>query len=117
MNQKEITNAFLNCALDGLTLASITSGSQTGCSLGATNSYTVNVPMDFAGPKTVWDYWTGYYYPNIIRESYPVYIQERSMDKGQKAFEVLKVLIDKKIVKMEKVTEFVDAMDALIKIL
>ncbi|MHB8483892.1 MAG: hypothetical protein ACYDBV_14365, partial [Nitrospiria bacterium] len=66
---------------------------------------------------TVWRYWQDYYYPRVIKESYPVYIQERSMDKGQKAFEILKILGDKKIIKLEKVSDFIDAMDCLIKIL
>jgi hypothetical protein len=66
---------------------------------------------------TTWDFWQGYYYPYVIKESYPMYIQERSMDKGQKAFELLKILIDKKVVKLEKVSDFVEAMDAVIKVL
>lgn len=51
----------------------------------------------------------------VIRESYPTYIQERAMDKGTKAFEILKILMDKGLMKIEKVKDFIDAMDALIK--
>lgn len=64
-----------------------------------------------------WDYWQGYYYPQIIHHSYPIYIQERALDKGKQAFEIIKMLKDKGIIKLEKVADFVDAMDALIKIL
>ena len=64
-----------------------------------------------------WNYWQDYYYPEIIRTSYPVYIQERSQDKGKKAFEIIKALQDKKLIKLDKVSDFVDAMDELIKIL
>jgi hypothetical protein len=64
-----------------------------------------------------WGYWTDYYYPSVIRESYPVYISERAKDKGKQAFEILKILKDKKLVKMDKVADFVDLMDELIKIL
>lgn len=37
------------------------------------------------------------------------------MDKGEKAFKIIKTLIDKKIVKLAKVEDFVDLMDTLIK--
>lgn len=66
---------------------------------------------------TGWNYWQNYYYPYVIKESYPVYIQERAQDKGKQAFEIIKMLKDKKIIKLEKVEDFVNAMDELIKIL
>ena len=66
---------------------------------------------------TCWSYWQDYHYPNVISTSYPVYIQERSLDKGKQAFEIIKVLKDKKMVKLNKVSDFIDLMDALIKIL
>lgn len=68
-------------------------------------------------PNTIWDFWEKIYYPEVIKVGYPVYLQERAMDKGTKAYELLKVLIDKKIVKLDKVSDFVEAMDALIKAL
>ena len=64
-----------------------------------------------------WGFWQNDYYPQIIRESYPVYLQERAQDKGKKAFEIIKILKDKKIIKLETVGDFIDAMDILIKIL
>lgn len=64
-----------------------------------------------------WGYWQDYYYPQIIRESYPVYIQEKALDKGKQAFEIIKILKDKKLVNLQKVNDFVDLMDELIKIL
>ncbi len=64
-----------------------------------------------------WDYWTNWYYPQIIYQSYPVYIRERAMDKGKQAFEIIKILKDKKLVNLEKVGDFIDLMDELIKIL
>ena len=66
---------------------------------------------------TPWDYWQNFYYPQVIRESYPVYIRERAEDKGKQAFEIIKMLQDKKLIKFDKVSEFIEAMDALIKIL
>jgi hypothetical protein len=66
---------------------------------------------------SAWDYWQNFYYPQVIRESYPIYIRERAEDKGKQAFEVIKMLQDKKFMKFEKVSDFIDAMDALIKIL
>lgn len=67
--------------------------------------------------STVWDYWQDLYYPQVIRTSYPVYIQERAQDKGKQAFEIIKMLQDKKLIKLDKVSDFVEAMDCLIKIL
>lgn len=66
---------------------------------------------------TPWGYWQDYYYPQVIRESYPVYVRERAEDKGKQAFEIIKMLQDKKFIKFEKVSEFIDAMDSLIKVL
>jgi hypothetical protein len=66
---------------------------------------------------TAWEYWQDYYYPTVIRENYPVYIQERAKDKAKQAYEIVKILKDKKLVKLEKVANFIDLMDELIKIL
>lgn len=68
-------------------------------------------------PMTGWTFWRDYYYPEVIRESYPVYISERAKDKGKQAFELLKMLKDKRFINLEKVSDFVDLMDELIKIL
>lgn len=68
-------------------------------------------------PNGCWGYWQDYYYPQVIRESYPVYIQERAKDKAKQAYEIVKILKDKKIVKLEKVSDFINLMDELIKIL
>ena len=64
-----------------------------------------------------WNYWERHYYPQVIKTEYPVYIQERSKDKGKKALEIIKVLKDKKMLNMDKVKDFIDMMDTLIKIL
>jgi hypothetical protein len=70
-----------------------------------------------ANNMSCWNYWQNYYYPHVIRESYPVYINERAKDKGKQAFEIIKILKDKKLVKLQKVSDFIDLMDELIKIL
>ena len=67
--------------------------------------------------QTCWGWWHEEYYPRVIRESYPVYISERAKDKGKQAYEIIKMLKDKRIIKLDKVSDFIDAMDALIKIL
>mgnify|MGYP001611021086 CR=1 FL=1 len=64
-----------------------------------------------------WGYWRDHYYPEIMQHSYPVYIQERAQDKGRQAFEIIKMLKDKKFIKLELVGDFIDVMDELIKIL
>lgn len=85
-----------------------------------TDNLTVDSPMT-AGTNTAnltgWNYWQEYYYPQVIRESYPVYIQERAKDKGKEAFEIIKMLQDKRFIKLEKVSDFIGCMDALIKII
>lgn len=70
-----------------------------------------------ATDTSAWGYWQNGYYPTVIRESYPIYLQERSEDKGQKAFEIIKHLQDKKLIKLDKVSDFIEAMDTLIKII
>ena len=59
---------------------------------------------------TCWEFWQNDYYPRVIRG-------DRAKDKGRQAFEIIKVLKDKKLVKIEKVSNFIDLMDELIKIL
>ena len=44
-------------------------------------------------------------------------MQERAKDKGKQAFEIIKILKDKKLVNMAKVGDFIGLMDELIKIL
>jgi len=64
-----------------------------------------------------WGYWQNQYYPYVIRESYPVYLQEKAVDKGKQAFEIIKMLNDKGLTRIEKVKDFIEAMDSLLKIL
>jgi len=71
----------------------------------------------FTSGTSCWHYWQQEYYPYVIRESYPVYLTERAIDKGKQAFEIIKMLKDKRFIKLETVADFIDAMDALIKIL
>lgn len=86
-------------------------------SLSATN-YVGDFPTHATSNQmSCYGYWQDYYYPRVIKESYPVYIQERALDKGKQAFEIIKVLKDKKLVNMSKVGDFIDLMDELIKIL
>ena len=107
-NFGQVTN---DSGINGL---NITTGT-AGC--GIANSGT-SVNACYGGNVgTVWDYWHGYYYPNVIHSSYPVYIQERAKDSGRQAFEIIKALQDKKLIKLEKVGDFIEAMDTLIKII
>ena len=69
------------------------------------------------GSATLWHYWQDDYYPKVIREAYPIYLQERAMDRGAKAHEILKCLMDKGLVKLDKVKDYIEAMDVLIKTL
>lgn len=65
---------------------------------------------------TSWDYWNNYYHPYAY-PSYPVYIQERAKDSSRQAFEIVKMLNDKKKLNIKTVKDFIDVMDTLIKIL
>lgn len=111
---------YVHCTLTpslNLNSANTTSNNATftGSSTG-TSAASINAILHTA-PLTGWSYWQDMYYPQVIRESYPVYLQERSKDKGKQAFEILKQMQDKKLMKLEKVSDFIEAMDTLIKIL
>lgn len=89
--------------------------------LGSTESLKANYVGDHFDNSNMtkqlscWHWWEEYYYPKVIRESYPVYVQERSLDKGKQAFELVKMMKDKGFVKLEKAYDFIELMDALIK--
>src|SRR3990167_2634885 len=97
-------NEMMNCSVDGNL-----SVSGTQSSLGTGTSGT--------GTMSCWNYWQDFYYPQTIVHSYPVYLQDRAKDSGKQAFEIIKALQDKKLIKLEKVSDFIEAMDTLIKIL
>ena len=74
-------------------------------------------PWDSNQNLTCWNWWQNYYYPYVVKESYPIYIREKSYDEGKKAYEIIKVLRDKGLIKVEEVKDFVRLMDELIKLL
>jgi len=100
---------MLSNSLNGLSIGTSTTG---GLTTGGLNSLT-----SAGNGTTAWSYWQDWYYPQVITPSYPVYIQERAKDKGHQAYEIIKTLLDKKLIKLDKVSDFVEAMDCLIKIL
>lgn len=102
MNQ---TNAMavMNCAMSGLSIQSTAMPTAGAMQTGVSNG------------MGAWDYWTTQYYPQVIHQSYPVYYQVKAMDKGKQAFEILKSLMDKNLVKIDKVKDFVEAMDTILK--
>ena len=123
----------LNCSVESGTLNYLSSADTSECSDGSVtfetkgvttcsdntigNQTSVGTAGYYDGSGTCWHYWQDYYYPRIIRESYPIYIQEQSKDKGKQAFEIIKMMSDKKFLKLDKVKDFIGAMDLLIKIL
>lgn len=100
---------FSNTTVGG---TNISSSGTAGANYTTTNTGWVGMPG-----TSCWHYWQDFYYPQVIRKSYPVYIQERAKDKGKQAFEIIKVLKDKKLIRMDKVGDFIDLMDSLINIL
>lgn len=104
---KNETMSMLNCSISSdLTIGEVTTSTSSDFTIGSGCGY-----------HTCWDYYQNCYYPYVIRESYPVYIQEKALDKGKQAFEIIKILKDKRLVQLKKVSDFIDLMDALIKIL
>lgn len=118
MQQDNSVNAMYiatNGSMNGLNIT--TTCETSGSGVGYTQTTTSGTTNALYYNGTGWDYWQNYYYPQVIRESYPVYIKERAEDKGKHAFEIIKMLQDKRFIKFEKVSDFIDAMDALIKVL
>lgn len=112
-NQTDVMNT-LNCAVSGMNITGIGSSALNVTS--TTSYYDGNGGSGTSG-NTLWGYWQNQYYPYVIRESYPVYIQDKAMDKGKQAFELLKALMDKNLVKVDKVKDFIEAMDTILKTL
>lgn len=113
---KNQVKAMLNCLIDNnLNFTPTSSNTVTTFSDGFTagNSLDNSATTDM----TCWHYWEDYHYPYVIRESYPVYVQERALDKGKMAFEIIKMLKDGKFINLRTVGNFIDLMDKLIKIL
>ncbi len=96
--------ALMNCQVQGLNYVS-------------TAAQTAQYTLSSGTSNTLYHYWTHDYYPYVIKESYPVYLQEKAMDKGKQAFEIIKALIDQKLIKLDKVSDFVTAMDTILKTL
>ncbi len=115
--------AMMSCSMDGLIvntsgLTLATNGTASGTSACCTNAVLTGDACTAGSHNlTGWGYWQNYYYPQVITQSYPVYLQERAKDEGKKAFEIIKMLQDKRFVKFDKVSDFIDCMDALIKVL
>jgi len=105
MNNKQEALSMLNCSVD------------QNMNLKASNYEVGDFPNKQTADLSCYHYWQDWYYPQVIKESYPVYIQERAIDKGKQAFEIIKILKDKKLVNLNKVSDFIDLMDELIKIL
>lgn len=116
--EKNQVMEMMNCDIgDNLNLKSLNTAT-AGLTYQTSNS-TGNLSTTAFGNNmySCWDYWHKDYYPQVIRESYPIYIRERAEDKGKQAYEIIKILKDKKLVNLEKVSDFIDLMDELIKIL
>lgn len=107
MDNKQMAMSMLNCSVDNNSL-----------NFDSCNNFGINSSGIGTSQQTsCWDYWQNQYYPYVIYPSYPVYIQERAVDKGKKAFEIIKLMKDKKFVIFKTVKDFIDVMDLLINIL
>lgn len=124
MNDNQVNAMYVahNGSLtDGLSVVYSTTGGTTSAGLVTSGTSGTGLSTGSSAVHcwngSAWDFWQNCYYPQVIRESYPVYIQNRAEDKGKQAFEIIKQLQDKRLMKLEKVSDFIDAMDCLIKIL
>jgi hypothetical protein len=109
MEKNEVLS-MLSCNVDS-NLKFNMNESSTSISGGVkTNSY---IPEK---TTTCWTWWQNYYYPTIITNWYPVYVRERALDKGKQAYEIIKLLKDKKLIEVSTVKKFMELMDALINI-
>jgi len=115
MITNNLATTALNCSVDGQNIVGTFTDARGGVGIYTSgNASGTDNTMYYTNP-TLWDYWQNIYYPQIIRESYPIYIQEKAMDKGKQAFELVKALMDKKLLNVEKVKDFVEAMDTILK--
>ena len=105
-NKQDVIN-MLSCSVDGQSIvgSATTANNYSTMTSGGTNA--IYYYENGGSGGSLWNYWQNQYYRGVIRESYPIYIQERAMDKGKQAFELLKVLMDKKLLKVEKVSDFI----------
>lgn len=122
---------MLNCSVSGQSICAGTTTAGYGSTITGENALVTSTAVPTynitttgiglaslgGGTGTLWGYWQDFYYPQIIRESYPVYIQDKAMDKGKHAFELIKALMDKKLLNVEKVKDFIEAMDTVLKAL
>lgn len=88
----------------------------TGLNYDTTQQY-AGTAGGLVGNTSLWNYWQGPYYEQVIYPSYPIYVREKAMDKGKQAFEICKSLMDKDLIRIEKVKDFVEAMDTILKTL
>jgi hypothetical protein len=113
----------LNCAVNGLSIQPTSNyqdaSNQAQVITTGSNYSSITYPQQdgISAGTTLWNYWQNQYYPYVILESYPIYIQEKAIDKGKLAFELLKALMDKGLVKVDKVKDFIEAMDTILKTL
>jgi hypothetical protein len=59
------------------------------------------------------------WYPNVIKEYYPIYypVYQAYPNRFEQAFKILMKLIEKKVIKMDKVQEFAETINAIVDIL
>lgn len=68
---------------------------------------------DYYNLRYCWDWWYQYYMP-IYQ---PVYYSTLSPDKGKQAIAIMRALMDKGIVKINKVEDFVKAIDVVLNVI
>lgn len=115
-NKKEVMSILNNAINESLTF-STTNTNDLNNDANVFTASNLDTASGSTGTMSCWDYYQRWYYPEVIRESYPIYVRERAEDKGKKAFEVIKLLNDKKFVNLKTVKDFIDLMDVLIEVL
>jgi hypothetical protein len=104
------TSKMLNCMVDSNLNIKTTEGQTFNTSGFSSDTL-------YQGNLSCWHWWQEQYYPQVITQYYPMYIRERSLDNGKRAYEIIKVLKDRKLVEITTVKKFMELMDCLINIL
>jgi len=101
---------LMNCGIETNGYVNWDSDSNTNCGSTTTSGDTHTYPY----PDYCWDWWREYYYPTYYPVYYPQTIHE---DKGKKAIEVVKALMETKTIQVKTIKQFVELLDKLMKIL
>lgn len=114
MNQTitEVVNAGLNCSIGNDGIINWDDNYHNG----HISTDTSACPDTY--PQNCYDWWNYYYYP-WQGETHNHYHTSTIVheDKGKKAIEIMKALMESKIIQIKTIKQFVDLLDRIVKVL